>query len=380
MAATPRIRVLHAAPSLGLGGTEKTAQLLAQHLDRATFEVALYSPSDGPRGRALREAGIPTYVGPDLLDTLARFRPQIVHLHRAGWPEPGLLRSLRLCPPAVVVETNVFGRHDPTPAARIIDRHLFVSGFCARRYAAVHGLDVSSPAYGVLPNPVDTDAFDAYPWRRDFSRPRVGRISRPDPGKWSRIALEFWPELLRRTPEARYLVVGGTDQAKSFMAERGLAHSVEWREPVEDDNALCAFLDDVSVLAHGNDTGESFGLVIAEAMAAGLPVVTHPAEGLKDNAQCELVVHGRTGLIAANAGEYARAVAWLLDHPAEAAAMGRLGRERAAAFRAQDVARRLGEVYLELLYAKAKAGYEPGDGPRPPLSRLYDPDTGLPPG
>ncbi len=55
------------------------------------------------------------------------------------------------------------------------------------------------------------------------------------------------------------------------------------------------------------DTGESFGLVIAEAYGRCLPVVTHPAAGLRDNAQCELVVHGRTGFVATSVEEYARA-------------------------------------------------------------------------
>jgi hypothetical protein len=100
----------------------------------------------------------------------------------------------------------------------IIDRHLFVSEFCARRYSLVHGIDVAAPAYGVLPNPVDIDAFAAHPWRRDFTRPHVGRISRADPGKWSQTALDFWPERARRQPAARYLVVGGTAEAKAFMA------------------------------------------------------------------------------------------------------------------------------------------------------------------
>jgi len=106
-------------------------------------------------------------------------------------------------------------------------------------------------------------------------------------------------------------------------------------------------------LAHANDTGESFGLVIAEAMACGLPVVTHPCEGLKDNAQLELVDQGVTGLIATSAEEYAGAVKFLFTHPEKARRMGQAGQEKAARlFRAQTVTKQLENIYLDLLKEK----------------------------
>jgi glycosyltransferase involved in cell wall biosynthesis len=119
------------------------------------------------------------------------------------------------------------------------------------------------------------------------------------------------------------------------------------------DEDIAAFLGPASLLAHANDTGESFGMVIAEAMACGLPVVTHPCPGSRDNAQLELVEHGITGLVARDAGEYAEAVVFLLTHPAEARAMGRAGRDKAAAlYRAQTVAARLETVYQEIITRK----------------------------
>lgn len=63
-------------------------------------------------------------------------------------------------------------------------------------------------------------------------------------------------------------------------------------------------------------------------MAAGLPVVTHPSMGLRDNAQLELVDHGKTGLIASNTHEYMQAVRFLLTHPQEAKAMGEKAAKR----------------------------------------------------
>lgn len=360
-----RVRVLHVVKTLGLGGTEKVMQLLATHMHRERFEAAVHSPEDGPRAAQLREAGLATYVGLPLERALAAFRPQVIHVHRAGWPEPEFLRPIRdyvaAHPLTVVVETNVFGRHDPSPSGRVIDCRLFVSNFCAGRFERLTGIPARWPDYGVLYNPVDTDFFaSALPDGPSGHGPSpeglvLGRISRPDPGKWSALALDILPLLAKIVPGFRCRVIGGIPEAEAFVRQHGLAAQVEFLPPVSTDAELAAFYGGLAVLAHANDTGESFGLVIAEAMACGLPVVTHPAAGERDNAQLELVDHGVTGLVAETAEQYAQAVGWLFSHPTEARAMGRAGRDKAQRlFRAQDIAARLGGMYLELMTRKGR--------------------------
>ncbi|MBU1247825.1 MAG: glycosyltransferase family 4 protein [Proteobacteria bacterium] len=346
------LRVLHVVKSLDLGGTEKVMQSFVTHLPRHRFSPSVFSFADGPRAVQIRQAGIDTHVGPDLFTVLARVRPQVVHLHRAGWPEPELLRHVIRAQPTVVVETNVFGRHDPSPSARVLDRTLFVSQFCATRFQTQTGIPSEPPRYSVLYNPVDTDFFSAHA-TPDFSGPVLGRISRPDPGKWSRLALDFLPELVKAVPNLRYRIIGAIPEAEAFVREHGLEKNVEFLPPVTTDAELATFLSTLSVLVHANDTGESFGLVIAEAMAAGLPVITHPAQGLRDNAQLELVDHGLTGLVAQDAAGYAQATKTLLENQDLARKMGQKGRDKAQAlFRAQDIAEKLANIYDELLNLK----------------------------
>jgi glycosyltransferase involved in cell wall biosynthesis len=79
---------------------------------------------------------------------------------------------------------------------------------------------------------------------------------------------------------------------------------------------------DIFVLA---SVGEAFGLVLAEAMACGVPVV-----GSRSGAIGELVEDGRTGLLATplDAGSFAAAIERLIADPARRRAMGLAGLER----------------------------------------------------
>lgn len=355
-------RVLHLVRGLGLGGTEKAAVLAVCGLRRsARFEAALWSPQDGPRAEAVRAAGAKLFIGGEPMQAMRRFLPHILHIHRPGWPQPDFMRSVRgglhFLPDGRhlprIVETNVFGRRDISPGGKLIERTLFVSHFCARRFAAVEGVELHPARYGVLYNPVDADFLETHtrpPEARDYGLPVTGRISRADKGKWSRITLDMLPRLARLVPDFRFRIVGGIAEAENFVRENGLEARVDFLPPLHGEGELARFLDTLSVLAHGNDTGESFGMVIAEAMAAGLPVVTHPCEGMKDNAQLELVEDGVTGFIAENAEDYAAALARLFAHPDLAGRMGRAGREKARRLYALEViVRQLEAVYDELV-------------------------------
>jgi glycosyltransferase involved in cell wall biosynthesis len=92
---------------------------------------------------------------------------------------------------------------------------------------------------------------------------------------------------------------------------------------------------------------EGVGRSVTEAMASGRPVVATAVDGVVD-----VVAHGATGLLAAprDPGGLAARVVWLLDHPEEAALMGKQARDLVRTlFAPERMCAVLDEIYSSLL-------------------------------
>lgn len=112
------------------------------------------------------------------------------------------------------------------------------------------------------------------------------------------------------------------DALHAQIARAGLTDRFDWpgfmTDPVE-------IMSQVDILVHPADS-ESFGRVVVEAMAAGLPVV-----GVRGGGVGEIVRHGETGFLADvdDAGALAGYIQQLARDPAQRLAMGQAGRRRA---------------------------------------------------
>jgi phosphatidylinositol alpha-mannosyltransferase len=89
--------------------------------------------------------------------------------------------------------------------------------------------------------------------------------------------------------------------------------------------------------------GESFGIVLLEAMAAGLPVVASEIVGYRD-----VVTDGQEGILVPprNASAVAEAVCRILEDRTMAASMGAAGIEKAALYSWRRIAEQILDLYV----------------------------------
>jgi len=127
----------------------------------------------------------------------------------------------------------------------------------------------------------------------------------------------------------------GEDERVEFLGHQDDVHSL-YR------HASCFVLPSVS--------HESFGIVLAEAMASGLPIITSDFGPLP-----EINIDGETGIVVA-AGDstaLARAIRYLVDHPDKSKKFGRNGVKRAIeCFSRERMVESMLRIYLELVKAK----------------------------
>jgi len=182
----------------------------------------------------------------------------------------------------------------------------------------------------VMPMGIDSQRFAAGPETSGDSHQAVLFVGRLAKKKGVEYLIRAFPDVRARHPDARLVLVGDGPcraELEAMTRQLGQADRVHFagaQPPAE----LPRFYRSShlfvgpSVVARSGDT-ESFGLVFAEAMAAGCPVVGSTVGGIPG-----LVVHGRTGLLVEPESPTALAAAinQVLDSPAEAERMAALAR------------------------------------------------------
>jgi phosphatidylinositol alpha-mannosyltransferase len=276
---------------------------------------------------------------------LAAFGPDVVHVHEPFAPSTGLWALLAARAPLVATF------HSGAESARLYDALAPVLRRLARRLAV--RIAVSEAAarvarrrlggtYEVIPNGIDTERFaraepaDLGPGRKLLF---VGRL---DARKGFRLAVAAFARLAPERPDLRLVVVGeGPERAAldAFPPELRERVVLLGALPNRDLPPIHAACD---AFVAPNVGGESFGIVLVEAMAAGLPVVASAIPGFD-----EVVRDGVDGVLVppGDVGALTRTLARVLDDPPLAERLGRAGRERARAFSWEAVLPRLEAAY-----------------------------------
>jgi phosphatidylinositol alpha-mannosyltransferase len=207
----------------------------------------------------------------------------------------------------------------------------------------------------VVPNGVDVERFAVAEAAADLPEGRIVLwVGRLDPQKGFGVAVRAFAEIARDVPDAWFVVAGdGRDRSAMRDLEADARRRVVMLGAVPNPE-LPRYHAAADVLLAPATGHESFGIVLAEALAAGVPVVASDIDGYR-----EVVRDDVDGLLVppGDAVAVARAATRVLEEPALAARLARAGRERASAFAWDAVVPR-----VEAIYQRVVAG-----GARPPL-------------
>jgi phosphatidylinositol alpha-mannosyltransferase len=303
-------------------------------------------------------------------------RFDVVHVHDPAPPSLGLLVCMMADGPIVATfhaastRSRWLAAWGPVirPWLERIEGRIAVSD-AARRLQVEHlGGDAV-----IIPHGVHVGTFAAGPGlpgcTRGVDGPTVGFLGRYDePRKGLPVLLDALPAVVARHPGARLLVAGRGDDAELRERVAGdlRPHVSVLGELTEGEKA--AFLRSVDVYCAPNLLGESFGIVLVEAMAAGAPVVASDLDAF-----AAVLEDGAAGVLARRGDPAAlgRAVADLLADPGRRARLSARGREVAAGYDWSVVARRVLAVYETVVLAGAGTAVTATDAD--PTDRLTTP-------
>ena len=228
-------------------------------------------------------------------------------------------------------------------------------------HEVLRGYGVRTPLV-VIPTGLPASAFelgDGAAFRRahgiDPRRPVILNVGRMAHEKNLPFLLEVTAALVRRVPDL-LLVMAGEGPARPTLerraAELGIAGAVRWVGYLSRERALldCYRAADAFVFASRTETQ---GLVLLEAMAQAVPVVSTAVLGTRD-----VLAAGDGALVSAEEVEaFAAHVLRLLDDPALRAELGEAGRAHARErWSAEACAARLAALYAEVRQSTLTSG------------------------
>jgi phosphatidylinositol alpha-mannosyltransferase len=305
----------------------------------------------------------PRYLS-QVRELLERERFDILHLHEPFVPFLSLF-LLRESNSVNIATFHAYAGFSPSyelGSRMMIGHAARLHGRIAVSAAARHFIDRFFPGdYKVIPNGVDVPRFaGAVPLARwQDGTPNVLFVGRHEPRKGLLDLLKAHRMLRRTGYEDRLLVVGSGPQereARRYVATRGL-QGVEFLGRVSEAEKAQLFRT-ADVFASPATGGESFGIVLLEAMAAGAPIVASDIHGYKG-----VVRRGREGLLVPphEPKELATAIARLLDDPELRAEMSAAGRIRAEQFSWPRVTAKVDDYYGFVVRRLAASGSLPPD-------------------
>lgn len=364
-----RPQVLWLVKGLGWGGTERLLSLAASRIDHDRFavRVAYVTPERSALAPAIRRTGVPVVClgrgrggrgawpwrlhrllaqeGIDLVHTHSpvpalvarlgpsRHRPALVHTEHSAWP--------RYREPTRSANRLTFGCNDWVLAVSEGVRGSITSpGGAPPVELLYHGVDPTSVPRGPEAKAAARSELGLAP-----SSVVIGTIGNLAPKKDHATLLAAFATLARHRRDAVLVIVGGGPgeaDLRARVARARLSARVILTGQLPDAARLVAAFDVFAL----SSRHEGLGLVLLEAMAAGVAVVATDVGGV-----AEVVTDGVDGLLVApgDPAALAQAIAATLDGGADVEARVQAGRAVVERFSVEGAVRRMEQVYDNVL-------------------------------
>ena len=337
--------------SLGIGGTEKTAQSFAKYLDKTKYLIEVFTYADADLTR------MPAIQNNAKVNLLDRKKPNfsllenfdLVHSFRSGLsepPEPGQHFN-----GPKFVETNVFGMLDQNP---LINKSLFMSKWLMD-YALGDRMNFLSERFDYIDNPTElpftSDKLDIKTGKNTVI---LGRSGRPDNGIYDDINVKAARNLKMKGYDIHFLVAAPPSNMIKDLTDFDIPFTII--NPTVDDVLLSQFYNTIDIGAMARVDGETNGLAMQEMLIHAKPVVTHmavpsiPGMGVFQ-AQSRLIKNGYNGYcVDHDIASYTEALEMLiLDADLRKRIGQRAKKEAIENFEASVSTRKLENVYDGLL-------------------------------
>ncbi|MGQ0649108.1 MAG: glycosyltransferase family 4 protein [Gemmatimonadaceae bacterium] len=352
------------------GGVQVHIGQLSHHLRERGHDVLVLAPGDQPgfrEGARIVGRPYPVHVNGSVArlcfsrrsshvihKALEVFTPDVIHVHDPLTPSTAMLGVIHRTAPVVATFHSYFARDHfegrvytaiaplLRPVWKRVDRRLAVSA--AARHSVCSRM--GDAAVEIVPNGADVEVFaSARPAELPPGR-RLLFVGRLEPRKGFPVAVRAFARLAPAYPDLQLVVVGDGEQRGAVDELPSELRSRVYMMGRVAYEALPTFHQAADIFVSPATGSESFGIVLVEAMAAGLPLVASDIAGYREVAR-----HEQEGLLVRPSDPEALAagVRRLLDSPGLATALGSAGTARSRMFAWDSIIDRLETVYDSLV-------------------------------
>jgi phosphatidylinositol alpha-mannosyltransferase len=345
------------------GGVQNHIRDLAEFLIASGHDVSVLAP-------AIDETKLPAYVvnagkpisipyngavarvlfGPVAFARVRQWISQgefdLLHLHEPAIPSISLLACWAADGPmvgtfhAAAKRQKIIFAIGPIlePAIEKLSARIAVSE--AARLTLTDHLDTDAV---IIPNGIYANRYTEGKRIEKWSGNTIGFIGRfEEPRKGLSVLVEALPVISRFAPDVKVLVAGPGDSAEVIESiDPQLRQRFEFLGKITEDEKA-DFMSSVAVYVAPNTGGESFGIILAEALAGGACVVASDIPAFDD-----LLGHGEFGALfeSESSTELAKVVIDLLRDGAKRKELSARGKERAKLFDWTVVAEQIYSIY-----------------------------------